>query len=71
MLSQVEVDEDSPLGVLAFQGTAGDACGILIANPQPGLLKRVVGLAHRPEHPVGDRAEVGPVLLERLVHRQL
>ena len=52
-----------------------DAPGILVANPQPGLLKGIVGLAHRPEHPVGDRAEMRSVLLEpfgqplALVHR--
>ena len=35
-------------------------------EPQPGLLDGVVGLAERAEHPVGDRAQAGPVLLEPL-----
>ena len=39
------------------------------AQPQPGLLDGVVGLAQRAEHPVGHRPQVGPVLLEAL--RQL
>jgi hypothetical protein len=33
-------------------------------EPQPGVLHGVVGLAERAEHPVGDRAEMRPVLLE-------
>ena len=31
------------------------------AQPQPCLLQGVVGLADRAQHPVGDRAQVGPV----------
>ena len=42
--------------------------GIVIANPQPCLLQGVVGFANQPEHPVGDRAEVRPVLLEPVSH---
>ena len=33
---------------------------------QPGLLDRVLGLAQRAEHAVGDRAQMGPLLLEAL-----
>ena len=36
------------------------------AEPQPGLLHGVVGLAERAEHPVGDRPQVAAVLLEAL-----
>src|SRR5262249_15141009 len=36
------------------------------AQANPGLLHRVVGLGERPEHPVGDSAEVPAVLLEAL-----
>ena len=51
--------------------------GILVANPQPCLLQGILGFADRPEHPVGDCAEMRSVLLEplgqplALVHRQL
>ena len=34
------------------------------AQAQPGLLHRVLGLRHGPEHPIGDRLEVGAVCLE-------
>jgi hypothetical protein len=34
------------------------------AEPQPGVLDGVVGLAERAEHPVGDSAEMRPLLLE-------
>jgi hypothetical protein len=34
------------------------------AHPQPAVLHRVVRLRQRPEHPVGDRAQVRAVLLE-------
>jgi hypothetical protein len=33
-----------------------DARGIFIANAKPRLLKRILGLAYRAEHPVSDRA---------------
>ena len=36
------------------------------AEPQPGLLHGVVGLGHRAQHPVGDRPQARPVLLEPL-----
>ncbi len=36
------------------------------AEPQPRLLHGVVGLAQRAQHPVGDGAQVRPVLLELL-----
>ena len=38
--------------------------GVAAAEAHPGLLHRVVGLAERAEHPVGDRAQVSAVLLE-------
>jgi hypothetical protein len=41
-------------------------------EPQPGLLEGVVGLARRTEHPVSDRPQPRPLLLEPLgqrVHR--
>ena len=43
-------------------------------QPQPGLLHGVVGLAQRAEDPVGDRAQPGPLAVERVgeiefVHR--
>ena len=47
------------------------------AEAQPGLLDRVVGFARRPEQPVGDRPEMGPVRLEPfrqlsvVVHRHI
>jgi hypothetical protein len=50
--------------------------GILVSNPQPCLLKGIVGFADRPEHPVGEPAEMRSVLLEpfgqplAVVHRQ-
>jgi hypothetical protein len=58
-------------------GEVLDRVGIGAAQPQPRLLHRVVGLGDRPEHAVGDRAQVRPVLLELLgqellvVHRHV
>ena len=52
-----------------------DVARVGAAEPQPGLLDGVVGLAERAEHPVGHRPQVGPVRLEplrqpvALVHR--
>ena len=43
-----------------------DGARVGAAEPQPRLLDGVVGLARRAEHPVGHRAQVGPVLLESL-----
>ena len=43
-----------------------DLVRIRAAEPQPGFLHSVVGLAHRAEHPVGDRAQTASVLLEAL-----
>jgi hypothetical protein len=43
-----------------------DLARVGAADPQPGVLDGVVGLAERAEHPVGDRAEMRPVLLELL-----
>ena len=43
-----------------------DRLGVGAAEAQPRLLDGVVGLAQRAEHPVGDRAQVRPVLLELL-----
>jgi hypothetical protein len=34
------------------------------ADPHPGVLKRVVGLGRRSEHPVAQAVQAGPVLLE-------
>jgi hypothetical protein len=34
------------------------------ADPHPGVLKRVVGLGLRSEHPVAEAVQAGPVLLE-------
>ena len=43
-----------------------DAIGVGAAEPQPGFLNGVVGLAHRAEHPVGHRSQMAAVLLEPL-----
>ena len=43
-----------------------DLAGFGAAEPQPGLLHGVVGLADRAQHPVGDRPQAAPVLLEPL-----
>ena len=36
------------------------------AEPQPGFLQRILGLADRSEHAIGDRLQVWPVALELL-----
>ena len=41
-----------------------DLVRVRATQPQPGLLNRVVGFAQRAKHPVGDRAQMGPLLLE-------
>ena len=41
-----------------------DVARVGAAESKPGVLDRVVGLAERPEHPIGDRPQVGPVLAE-------
>ena len=41
------------------------AC-VSTAHPKPGVLDGIVGLAERPQQPVGHRAQSGPVLLEAL-----
>src|SRR5690242_2385020 len=43
-----------------------DGAGVAVAEPQPGLLHRVLRLADRAEHAVGDRLQVLAVLLELL-----
>ena len=43
-----------------------DLAPIGAAEPYPGILHGVVGLAERPEHPVGHRAQMRPLLLELL-----
>ena len=43
-----------------------DVARVGAAEPQPGVLDRVVSLAERPEHPVGHRTQPGSVLLEAL-----
>jgi hypothetical protein len=53
-----------------------DAPRVLVADPKPCFLERIVGFAHRSEHAVGDRAQMPSVLLETfgkplaLIHRQ-
>jgi hypothetical protein len=47
-------------------GQVVDSPGVGAAQAQPRLLQRVVGLAHRAEHPVGHRSQAGPVVLELL-----
>jgi hypothetical protein len=42
------------------------AIGAHAADPQPGLLHGIVGLAERAQHPVGHRPQVGSVGLEAL-----
>ena len=41
-----------------------DVAGVGAAEPQPGLLHRVFGLAARAEHAIGDRPQAAPVGLE-------
>jgi hypothetical protein len=41
-----------------------DLARVGAAEPQPGVLDGVVSLAERAEHPVGDRAEMRPLLFE-------
>ena len=43
-----------------------DRVGVRAAQPNPRLLHRVVRVAERSEHPVRDRTQMGPVLLEPL-----
>jgi hypothetical protein len=43
-----------------------DGAGVAVAEPQPGLLHRVLRLADRAEHAVGDRLQMLAVLLELL-----
>ena len=43
-----------------------DSTRVRAADPDPGFLNGVVGLAPRAEHPVGDRPQVTPVLFESL-----
>jgi hypothetical protein len=43
--------------------------GVRSRQTQPRLLDRVLGLAHRPEHPVGDGPQVSPVSLELVCHQ--
>jgi hypothetical protein len=38
------------------------------ADSEPGVLDRVVGLAQRAEHPIGDGSQVGALLLETFRH---
>jgi catechol 2,3-dioxygenase-like lactoylglutathione lyase family enzyme len=49
-------------------GEVADVGGVRTGQPQPRLLDRVVGLAGRAEHAVGDRAQVRTVGLETLRH---
>jgi nucleoside-diphosphate-sugar epimerase len=43
-----------------------DLARVGAVEPQPGLLHRVVRLAHRAKHPIGHRTQPGSVLLELL-----
>jgi hypothetical protein len=43
-----------------------DRAGVAAAEPQPGLLHRILGLAERAEHAVGDRLQMRAALLELL-----
>jgi hypothetical protein len=43
-----------------------DVFGTRSAQPQPGVLNRIVGLAERAEHPVGHRAQARPVKLKTI-----
>ena len=36
------------------------------AHPHPGVLDCIVGFGERAQHPIGDRPQVGPLLLEAL-----
>jgi hypothetical protein len=45
-------------------GQVVDRVGVGAVQTQPGLLDGIVGLAERAEHPIGDRAQAGSVLLE-------
>lgn len=47
-------------------GDVLDVVGVGTAGAQPGFLERVIGLAHRAEHPVSHRPQMRPVLLETL-----
>jgi hypothetical protein len=41
-----------------------DLARICATEPQPGVLHGVVSLAERPEHPVGNRPEMRPMIFE-------
>jgi hypothetical protein len=41
-----------------------DLARVGAAEPQPSVLDSVLGLAERPQHPVGDRAQMRSLLLE-------
>ncbi len=43
-----------------------DAAAVGAAEPEPGLLDRVLGLAERPEHPVGHPPQAAALGLEAL-----
>jgi hypothetical protein len=43
-----------------------DAPTVRPADSQPGLLNRVLRVGQRAEHPIGDRSQMGTVLLEAL-----
>jgi hypothetical protein len=47
-------------------GQVLDLGGVGAAEPQPGILHRVVGLGLGAEHPIGHRPQVGSLLLEAL-----
>jgi hypothetical protein len=48
-----------------------DLVGVGAAQPQPGLLHRIVGLARRAQHPVGHGVQVGTVVLKALCEELL
>jgi hypothetical protein len=51
-----------------------DVAHVGAAQPEPRFLDRIVGVGHRPQHPIGDRPQVLAVRFEmfdqpvRLVH---
>ena len=47
-------------------GQQDTGAGVSAAGPQAGLLHGVVGLAQRPEHPVGHRLQPLALLLKTL-----
>nr|WP_245737701.1 hypothetical protein [Jiangella alba] len=69
-----QVEADPPDDRRQPRAEVAHVAGVGAAEPQPGLLHRVVGFAQRAEHPVGDRAQLPAMRLEPFgqpVHRYL